>query len=142
MYGRNIIRLIKGKESIDYNRDLLYIVIKNIDYYSGSNRKEVRIDNKEDIEQIVNYINSLELIKEDAPNYYDGSIEYVDISKSGYFSIDLVRIDKNRNGYDSLVFSTEYVTVCYNSIEKNAPSYYIVDSGYNPENKTSKFSDF
>ena len=50
MYGRNIIRLIKGKESIDYNRDLLYIVIKNIDYYSGSNRKEVRIDNKEDID--------------------------------------------------------------------------------------------
>ena len=130
-YGDTLFRVFKKKENLNYDN------ITRIDFIPGHSTDVgvIHIKNKDDIEKIINCLNSLDLIKEKKPNYNFKSNN--DLNEIGHFIIKLYGAS-----YDSIVFTTEYLTICLNGYDWENVSYYILNSGYNPEDKTSNFYNF
>ena len=137
-YGKDFIRTFKKKESLNYH-DIRGIQVNRINNGTGT----IQIEDKDDIERILSYLNSLELIREKIPKNespdYDGDIDkYLSkFDNIGFFTISLYGSTS-----DGIAFTTEYLTVYHNGYDWDYTSYYIVDSGYNPEDNSSKFYDF
>ena len=130
-YEKTLLRIFKKKESLNYhNINSIEVIPRNV-----RDVGVIQIENKEDIEKILNYLNSLELIKEKKPNYKINSRD--GLSQVGYFTIHFYGYNS-----DGITFTTEYLTIYHGGHDWDYTSYYIVDSGYNPNNNSSKFSDF
>ena len=130
---RPFLRMFKKTKHLNYS-DISYISVK-----LGIDANNIDIYDTDDIEKIIDYLNSLELIEEMIPRkekaFYDGDDEVYDnkLRETGWFIISI--------SGNLISFSTEYLTVLYED-GFTQRSYYIVDSGYNPETQTSKFYDF
>lgn len=130
-YEDTLFRVFKKKENLNYND------ITRIDFIPGHSMDVgvIHIENKDDIEQIINCLNSLDLIKEKKPNYNIKSTN--ELNEIGHFIIKLYGAS-----FDGIVFTTEYLTIYRNGNDWDNISYYILNSGYNPEDKTSNFYNF
>ncbi len=132
---RSLFRVFKKEYGFSYH-NVDCISVK----YTDTNLIKISDDN--DIKSILDYLNSMEMIKEKIPNkekalYHENWEEYENkLSEIGYFSI---LISDN-----TMVFTTEYVTVTTDGCddEQHRTSYYIKNSGYDTENKTSNLYDF
>ena len=129
-YGDALFRTFKTKENLNYS-NINNIKVLHVNDDIGS----IQVENKEDIEKILNYLNSLDLIKEKRPDYNINSMS--ELSDIGYFSIYF-----SGSSFDAITFTTEYLTIHHNGHDWDYTSYYIKDSGYNPEDKTSNFYNF
>lgn len=136
IYEREISRNFKQKESFNYQS----IEIGCIEVI-GRNKGGIKIEKIEDIVKILNYLNSLELIKEKSPNYNTQKTE--DSDKIGYFRV-IFNPGRNFNDVvcDAFTFKTDYITVHNKGYDYDYTDYYIVDSGYNPKDQSSNFSVF
>ncbi len=133
MLYKPIVRTFKENQHLNYG-NVDFVTIKYVGY------NKIKIENADDVNQIIGYLNSLELIEEGIPNreqaVYEGDWEKYenDLENIGYF---LVSIDK-----DLLYFSTSYVTVMPDGNYWNRHSYYIRNSGYNKKEKNSNIYTF
>ena len=139
MYKTNFLMMLKESESLNYHKDVYedinYIMITSSEgerFIKGSRNVEIR--DPKDIEKILNFFNSLELVKFDKgkgprPYIYD----------EGSFIITIFL--KNGNGFNDTIFlMSDYLIFCnekYKS-EQHRKEYYIKNSGYNSKDKTSK----
>lgn len=129
-YGDILFRVFKKKENLNYND------ITHIDFIPEHSMDVgvIHIENKDDIEQIINYLNSLDLIKQKIKYNIKSTNE---LNEIGHFIIKLYGASS-----DGIVFTTEYLTIYRNGDDWENISYYILNSGYNSEDKTSNFYNF
>lgn len=133
MNYRSIFRVLKKEVNLNYSN------VNSIGIKLGIDKSSIHV-NDDDVQKIVDYLNSLELVEEkipykEKPIYDDNqSIEeyHNKLKDIGYFLIAIRE--------DMIVFSTEYVEVWVDDYKNT--SYYIKNSGYNPEDKTSNFHNF
>ncbi|HHX58142.1 MAG TPA: hypothetical protein GX710_09015, partial [Clostridiales bacterium] len=135
---RPVSRIFKKSSNMNY---------KNMDYIEvyPSSGGYIKIEDSEDIEKILDNFNSLKVIKEKIPSKskleYHGEGKYEEylerLRETGAFSISF-----HGSSSDRIYFTNEYFTIYHNGYDWDYTEYYIKDSGYNPEDKTSKFSDF
>ena len=120
---------------------------KNMDYIEvyPSSGGYIKIEDSEDIEKILDNFNSLKVIKEKIPSKskleYHGEGKYEEylerLRETGAFSISF-----HGSSSDRIYFTNEYFTIYHNGYDWDYTEYYIIDSGYNPEDNSSKFYDF
>lgn len=130
-----LIRMFKKEKHFSYN-DVKYIGIKYVD------ENVIDISDPDDIKLILEHLNSLELIEEKIPYneqaLYLGNFEEYEnkLREIGYFLITISN--------DMIEFTTEYAAVSTEGRydENHYKSYYIKNSGFNAENKTSNFYNF
>lgn len=132
-YRRDVLRIFKKSESLNYYKDVEYVEIFDKGGYINGNRNIV-IDDSEDIERLFEFLNSLELIKEELPRKYRYDDEYFDI---------LIVLRNSVGNYDELFsFISNYVVVYNEERKSEYIEYYIKDSGYNSKDKKSKVYNF
>ena len=151
IFRENIIRL-KLSTRLNYHENVAYITIYDdrlIEVADGkleieiNSRRGIEIHNREDIEKIINYLNSLELIEDNLTEYVD-----VDLDEVGYFSITIFRdgyVNDYQNNLDALehiAFQTNYLEFIPGGHDWKTTRYYIKNSGYDPKTKTSKTFEF
>ncbi len=129
IFYKNLPHTLKPKVSLQYCKEVISVQI------SDQNGEISHITNPIAIEDLLTYLNSLVLIEKERP-----SINYNEFDEMGYFSILL--INKNGMEYDSIAFSTEYLLYYEDGLDLNCKSYYIVDSGYKADNRSSKIYDY
>lgn len=136
------IRMFKKETHLNLKYDLA-LDVKYVDENS-TDIYHIYLDN--DIQAITDYLNSLELVEEEIP-YNNSSVymrsteEYENkLSEKGYFAIEL---DVHQN---IIYFSTDYIAIsAYWVCECDTNyyrSFYLKNSGYDPENNTSDFYNF
>ena len=132
LYGVNIINYFREGESLSYNKEVSYIKI----YSESSFFEEAQystIYNKEDIDALLNFINSLDLVEvKDSSNYGE-------IHDKGHFYIYMYG---DGGILDAMIFSTKYVDLCHNGYDGDYTTYYIKDSKYNFISKTTKITKY
>lgn len=146
-YGKSILRLFKQSTNLNYHAEIAYIELGKRFSEDGN---DIRIDAREDIEKILNYLNSLELIEENVTRFNP-----YDLIADGYFTIDIIRKgDENANLYvvegekvisysqDLLSFRNDYMSFTPNYMDWKSTRYYIVNSGYDDETKNSNVYQF
>jgi len=148
IHKNSIIRLFKQIINLNYHEEIIYIELGKRFSDDGN---IIRIDNHEDIEKIIGYLNTLDLIEERLTEYKHIS----DFNDIGYFTIRIVRVGdeyanihitegENVNSYsqDLLSFETNFVTFTPNSMDWKSTRYYIKNSGYNHQTKSSNVYKF
>lgn len=138
MYKTNFLMMLKESESLNYHKDVYedinYIMITSSEgerFIKGSRNVEIR--DRKDIEKILNFFNSLELVKFDKGK---GPRRY--IYDEGSFIITIFL--KNSDFADIIFLMSDYLIFYneeYNS-DQHRMEYYIKNSGYNSKDKTSK----
>ena len=125
-FWRPLSRPFRKKERLSY-QDATYInILFNMDEHES---KSVEIYNKEGIKRLINYLNSLEIIKEESP---EGT------SEAGYFTIYIYGEQS-----DSISFYDKYLSITpAEKCDCFFTEYYIADSGYNPKDGSSKTLNF
>jgi len=100
---------------------------------------DVMITDRNDIEKIIKYLNSLMLIEDNLTEYVD-----VDLDEVGYFRITIFRDDyeNDSRAYDSIEFETNYLSIIPSGNDRHATRYYIINSGYNNKTKSSNVHQF
>ena len=147
IFRENIIRL-KLSTRLNYSENVAYITIYDdrLIEVVGSNSEieinsigDIEIHNREVIEKIIKYLNSLELIEDNLTEYED-----VDIDEVEYFDVTIFRNDNEKylNGYDIIAFQTNYLSFIPEGHDCYGTRYYIKNSGYDPKTKTSKTFEF
>ena len=139
MYKTNFLMMLKKSESLNYHKDIYeeidHVIItsfKGERFTKGS--KSIAIRDPKDIEKILNFLNSLELVKFDKGK---GPRRY--IYDEGSFGIAIVL--KNDSDFADVVFFMSDYLIFYNEkyrSEQHRMKYYIKNSGYNSKDKTSK----
>lgn len=135
IFYRPITRKFKKIQHFSYN-SANFIDIKYMD------KNYIRINDVNEINKIIEYLNSLELIEEKIPKQkraeYEGNWEAYenDLRDIGYFSVSI--------NEDVLSFSTCYVTVSPLGCECDglSTSYYIKGAVFDIENKKINIMDF
>ena len=129
----SIVAIISYKPTIRKIKEIQHFNYSNVDNvtikYTGYGK--IKIENVDDVNQIIEYLNSLELIEEKIPKkeqaYYEGDWEKYekDLKSIGYFSVSI--------NEDILYFSTRYVSVMVEEYDDNSHcnTYYIKNSDYN-----------
>jgi len=124
IYDPRLIEILNGKAGIKIND------IGEID---------IEIHDREDIEKIIKYLNSLKLIE-------DNLIEYVPFDRNnvGFFEIFIFRdgFENDSDAVDIIAFETNYLAFIPNGHDWKETRYYIKNSGYNHKTKTSKTFNF
>jgi hypothetical protein len=135
-YGKNILRQLKQSVSLNYHAEIAYIELGK---RFSEDESEVRIDDHEDIEKILNFLNSLGLIEENVARHYPQ-----DLSEIGYFTIDIILSNPERVGDapDLLSFETDYIIFTPKGSDWKSIRYYIKNSGYDNQTKNSKVYQF
>jgi len=144
VYQKDLSMSSKQGVSLAYNEDIAninYIEIHDKGRFGlqiVNGRSIFRIDDREKIEKIIDYINSLELVEDEKVIY---NFNYkTDLNSLGYFTIF---IQKDNLEYTLIEFMTHYLTlVPSDTCDCNSTSYYIKDSGYDPITKNSKTFEF
>lgn len=140
MYKTNFLMMLKKSESLNYHKDIYeeidHVIItsfKGERFTKGS--KSIAIRDPKDIEKILNFLNSLELVKFDKGK---GPRRY--IYDEGSFGIAIVL--KNDSDFADIVFFMSDYLIFFNeryeSDQHRIVEYYIKNSGYNSKDKTSK----
>ncbi|HHX57294.1 MAG TPA: hypothetical protein GX710_04685 [Clostridiales bacterium] len=125
-FWRPLSRPFREKERLNY-QDATYIeILFNIDEHENG---WVKIDNKEGVKRLINYLNSLEIIEEESS---DGTRE------SWCFIIYIYGEQS-----DSISFYDKYLSITpAEKCDCFFTEYYIADSGYNPKDGSSKTLHF
>ncbi len=128
VFWQTISRIFKKTEHLNY---------KNVTYYSvSSNEYSFEVRDNAGIEKITNFLNSLSLIKEEKLHEY----EYCDPIKKD----EVFYIWTHVNTDDAISFCREYVSV--NIVTEKGSEidtdYYVVNSGYNSKDGSSKMLNF
>jgi len=107
---------------------------KDIDGYSI-----IEITDSDDIEIIIDFLNSLKLIEDNLTEY-----EYIDLDEVGYFTITIFRDDyeNDNDAHDVLAFETNYLSFIPNGHDWTGTRYYIKNSGYDNKTKNSNVHQF
>gem|GEM_PF-5925147 len=133
IYGKNIFRLFKQSVYLNYHEEIAYIELGKRFSKDGN---YVRIENREDIEKILNFLNSLELIEENVIRYNPPDLSY--------FTISIIRSNPEVVGRppDLLSFQTDYISFSQDGRDWESKRYYIKNSGYDNQTKKSKVYEF
>jgi len=118
-------------------KEIIYIRIWGNSSLTGD-VGEIIIDDNRDVEYILNYINSLELVQREMPkqrNFQNNGHFYIDIFEKDSFA-------EKAEILDTLLFSTQYLSVVHKGYDWDYTDYYIKNVGYNPITKTSNVYQF
>ncbi len=132
----------KQSVTLNYVEDISYIIVSDKGRLGTTEDGifSIEIYDKEDIEKILNYLNSLELIEEIPSFEYFPDLN----ERFSYFSIDIIKVgyEEDDTAHDLLSFQTTYMSISRGGFDCRSTIYYIKDSGYNPITKSSKTYEF
>ncbi|MHC1693878.1 MAG: hypothetical protein AB9835_01085 [Eubacteriales bacterium] len=99
----------------------------------------IKIEDRSDIKRIINYINSLELIEEFPrveyfPNSYKNATIRITVFKTRY--------DEYGENFDGFVFQNEYMSFTPSILDWESKVYYVENSKYDSNTKTSTTYNF
>ena len=116
----DILNAFKNGKSINYKENISYVEFLNVN--RPTEKEEiVKIDNKEDIKEIFDYLNSLELVECEHPSHYFGD--------NGYMHIYIYGEEEQLN---VITISPRYLYLTKKSYNWTNKVYYIKNAGYNP----------
>lgn len=116
----DILNMFKKGISINYNEDVAYLEVLNVNNHTKHNGV-IKIDNKNNIKEIFEYLNSLELVEcRTSSNYF---------FDNGYTHIYVYGLEEQLN---VITISSRYVYITKKDYNWDNKVYYIKNAGYNP----------
>lgn len=116
----DILNIFKKGGSINYNENISYIEIFNINIHTKDNVM-IKIDDKEDIKEIFKYLNSLELVECEPPSHYFDTNKYTYLAIYG-----------KEEQLNVITISSRYLYITKKAYNWTNKVYYIKNAGYNP----------
>ena len=143
MYGKGFFMSFQESVSLDYQRiDINGNEIIHIRIWGNSNlvgdAGEFILDDKDDIEYLLNFINALELVNKEMPkqrNFQNNGHFYLEIYGNNDY-------EDRKEILDIFLFTTQYLSVIHRGHDWDYTDYFIKDSGYNCITQSSRTYEF
>ena len=139
--GTNILAAFKKGERLNYHKNVTEIIITcdTSELYKLFNTREIKINDREVIEKIFDYINSLELVRGQSPLYSNAEDMLIFTLR---FDGEMYQYENNAYGEldESIVFTTQYLIIT--GKPQGSTHYYVKNAGFNIFDKSTKFSRY